>query len=249
MKQQPDKIFFDKLNGFTKDAPPMAWERIEAGLKHGKKKFFWLCAAASLSAVAIAGFLLFQSSVSQTDTIADSKSVSEAKPAITQPKGAIKESTEETIIAEKRATQLADAEKSIERKRPSKRQASQVSDSVHPAVTPPVTDTMVLEEMPVEEESVMVHYSEPVQLAFQSPGVKDNVTIVLTADQTKSYLTRKNINPRATSEEKKSSTLKKLLKKASDLKVNQDPFGELRQRKNEILALNFKSDKQRGQKK
>jgi hypothetical protein len=52
----------------------------------------------------------------------------------------------------------------------------------------------------------------------------------------------------ATSEEKKSSTFKKLLKKANDLKSNQDPFGDLREKKNEILALNFRNEK-RGQNK
>jgi hypothetical protein len=48
----------------------------------------------------------------------------------------------------------------------------------------------------------------------------------------------------ATPELKKPSTLKKLLDKAYDLKHNQDAFGELRQKKNEILALNFKNEKQ-----
>jgi hypothetical protein len=38
------------------------------------------------------------------------------------------------------------------------------------------------------------------------------------------------------------------LQKASDLKSNQDPFGDLREKKNEILALNFKNEK-RGQNK
>jgi hypothetical protein len=53
----------------------------------------------------------------------------------------------------------------------------------------------------------------------------------------------------ATPEDKKPSTLKKLLRKANELTNNQDPLGDLRQKKNEILALNFKSDKQRGQNK
>jgi hypothetical protein len=52
----------------------------------------------------------------------------------------------------------------------------------------------------------------------------------------------------ATPEDKKPSTFKKLLSRAYDLKNNQDPIGELRQKKNEILALNFKKDK-RGQNK
>jgi hypothetical protein len=41
--------------------------------------------------------------------------------------------------------------------------------------------------------------------------------------------------------------LRKLLDKAYDLKHNQDPLGDLRQKKNEIFALNFKNDKQRSE--
>lgn len=72
------------------------------------------------------------------------------------------------------------------------------------------------------------------------------VTLNYTTEDVSAYL---NINTdnEATDDDKKQSTLKKLLQKANDLKTNQDPIGELRQRKNEILALNFKNDK-RGQK-
>ena len=71
--------------------------------------------------------------------------------------------------------------------------------------------------------------------------------MTITSEETNKYL-NENALAEATSEEKKSSTLKKLLKKANDLKNNQDPFGDLRQKKNEILALNFKNEK-RGQNK
>jgi hypothetical protein len=72
------------------------------------------------------------------------------------------------------------------------------------------------------------------------------VTLSYTTEDVSTYL-NKNIDDEATDDDKKQSTLKKLLHKANDLKTNQDPFGDLRQRKNEILALNFKNDK-RGQK-
>ena len=75
-----------------------------------------------------------------------------------------------------------------------------------------------------------------------------NITLVYTAKDVEEYLDKKAL-AEATSDHKKSSTFKKLLKKANDLTSNQDPFGELRQKKNEILALNFKNEKQRGQNK
>jgi hypothetical protein len=73
------------------------------------------------------------------------------------------------------------------------------------------------------------------------------IKLQFSTEETNKYLDE-NAVAQATSEEKKSSTLKKLLKKANDLKSNQDPFGDLREKKNEILALNFKNEK-RGQNK
>ena len=81
---------------------------------------------------------------------------------------------------------------------------------------------------------------------FASAPAARGVTLSYTTEDVSTYL-NKNIDDKATDDDKKQSTLKKLLQKANDLKTNQDPFGELRQRKNEILALNFKNDK-RGQK-
>jgi hypothetical protein len=82
-----------------------------------------------------------------------------------------------------------------------------------------------------------------------TPGSpKETMTLVFTATEVNNYLDKKNI-AKATSDNKKPSTLMKLLKKANNLTSNQDPLGELRQKKSEILALNFKNDKQRGQNK
>jgi hypothetical protein len=53
----------------------------------------------------------------------------------------------------------------------------------------------------------------------------------------------KNSLAEATPAEKKPSTFKRVLNKALELKHNQDPIGDLREKKNEILALNFKNEK------
>ena len=72
-----------------------------------------------------------------------------------------------------------------------------------------------------------------------------NITLVFTAQEVdEKYLKKKNAVAEATSEEKETSTWRKVLDKAHDLKHNQDPLGDLRQKKNEILALNFKTNEQ-----
>ncbi len=108
--------------------------------------------------------------------------------------------------------------------------------SLHPAW---ITLTSSAKELPEIVAPEAAHSSTP---AIQ------NITLVFTAEEVDEYLVKKEI-AKATSDGKKTSTLMKVLKKASNLKNNQDPLGELRQKKNEILALNFKSEKQRGQNK
>ena len=92
-------------------------------------------------------------------------------------------------------------------------------------------------------ETVSSQVGPPIQTIKKS----SSITITITAEETDKYL-NKNAIAEATSKERKSSTFKKLLKKANELTSNQDPFGDLRVKKNEILALEFKNDR-RGQNK
>ncbi len=70
-----------------------------------------------------------------------------------------------------------------------------------------------------------------------------NVTIVFTAEEVNEKYLAKNTEAQATPVGEETSGLRKLLDKAYDLKHNRDFLGELRQKKNEILAMNFKNDK------
>jgi hypothetical protein len=247
MKQQPDKLFFDKLNTLTKEAPPFTWERIEDGLDQKRKRVLWLSAAASLSAIAFATFVFLKADSSAETSLAESKSPPEKTAVAEQPVPAHEEDEPEAAaIARTNEANRDELKKNLSSKQGQQIQEKLSSDEPEVAQYESIDP---VETTPLGQDSLILPYSEPTQLAFQAPEKKDNITIVLTADQTRNYLVTKNTNTQATSDEKKSSTLKKLLKKAADLKVNQDPFGELRQRKNEILALNFRSDKQRGQKK
>jgi len=53
----------------------------------------------------------------------------------------------------------------------------------------------------------------------------------------------KKENKDATSESKDASSIQKLLQKAGELTTNQSPIAQLRSKKNEILALNFRNEK------
>ena len=69
--------------------------------------------------------------------------------------------------------------------------------------------------------------------------------IVFTVEEVNKKYLNKSAVAEATSPANETSTIQKLLDKAYDLKHNQDPLGELRQKKNEILALNFGGERQR----
>ena len=129
-------------------------------------------------------------------------------------------------------------------------------------MSPPKDDVQNLNLATTKEETLPLQNETKEDIALVEtviqPQIEDTsvaakpepqkITLVYTAKDVEEYLDKKYL-AEATSESKKSSTLTKLLKKANDLTNNQDPFGELRQKKNEILALNFRSEKQRGQKK
>ncbi len=249
MKQQPDKIFSDLLRDARMPAPPMAWEKIEAGLDKKKHGFAWLYVAASVTLVALSATAFYFNS-NETETIAVKTVIS--KPDVDQEKNSAPEVKSESAIKSNNKVQIEEKKgnKEEEVRRPSIRKPLQ---ELPPVITDEATQVAIAEsETVVVPDSSVEQYKEPVNLAFRASTPeekKERVTIVLSTKDTDEYLIVKNSNTEATSDEEKSSTLKKLLKKAADLKVNQDPFGDLRQKKNEILALNFRSDNQRGQKK
>jgi hypothetical protein len=242
MKQQPDKLFRDKLLSHSKDVPPMVWDRIENGLKKKNYSFTWLFVAASITAAIASGYLLLSRTPDAVSTrVADMRTPIDSGAADSSVP--VKERPVVPQIATVEAMPAPAIRKS----------GSKKTTSIQKEL---VKETLSVQKVTLEEQvqhalpDSSVHtYDTAPQLAFKAlPRHEENVTIIITAEQTNQYLVNNKIS-KATSDEKKPSTLKKLLKKAADLKVNQDPFGDLRQKKNEILALNFRSEKQRGQKK
>ena len=252
MNQQPDKLFRDKLQSFQTPAPSGAWNRIEANLDKKNDKVLWFRIAASLLLVAIAAYLLWPTNATNNVT----------------PKSEIAEKTDKQKIAtpDKKEEQVA-APSPVEKNAIAKKESSpqrHLATKRNRSVNKDVTESEIAEVEPfnhnhtslAQAENTSVENNETVstptisiaaetQTAVATSTEKQKVKIIFSAqDIDNKYLDKKAL-AEATSDEKKSSTLKKLLDKAYDLKYNQDPFGDLRQKKNEILALNFRTDKQR----
>jgi hypothetical protein len=247
MNQQPDKFFREKLEGFNKPVPSNAWNRVEARLGKKNNTALWLKVAASLTLLAVATLLLWprpttiQVPVAKVNPPpmqkpADNKSVAEPAEKIT-PSKKIDDTGDLTSAAVKKSSRT-------------KTNVKKVEVSNDPVVAFEKTIELVQEENRTQQKAIETTVITPVVTASLEPAEeKDGVTLILTAAEVnEKYLDKKSL-AEATSNEKKPSTLRKLLNKAYDLKHNQDPFGDLRQKKNEILALNFKSEKQRSQNK
>jgi len=270
MKQQPDKLFSDKLASYSRPAPTRAWDAIEAGLDKRSRKGVWLKLAASLLLLATATYILWNvygsqkgeptrnlaitTPVVQAPAVRDSaahKPTTATTPAVQNAPAEVSHSTKEA------APQLAAHQKAKqeqhERVAPAQPVAEQTTvtiaannaNAVHTTVT---TSEPVTEQTAVIDTHTIDAHATSAIASNTSAETDKNITLVYSAREADGYLDKKGL-AEATSVDEKPSTLKKLLKKAADLKSNQDPLGELRQRKNEILALNFRSEKQRGQNK
>jgi hypothetical protein len=249
MNQQPDKFFSEKLNGYQKPAPTGAWNRIEASLeKKTTPKFSWWKIAASFLLLIAFGYAI---RVNTTDTPPLAQKSDQNDPSNEKA-----DSAKANASFEPAAKNIADndAPSTIADEPPVKVTRKKIKEkNVVPVIEQSIAQAPVEEKESTasanEESSETYEESSEtyVKPAVETKEKASGITLTITVDEANKYLD-KNALAQATSEERKSSTFKKLLKKANDLKSNQDPFGDLREKKNEILALNFKNEK-RGQNK
>ena len=240
-QQQPDKFFREKLQGYQRPAPVAAWDRIESALeKKTNYKFLWWKIAASLLLIAGATYVVwFYDSSSTQKQLTQTKDRTESLPKETKPAeiGNTAELKAESAMTESKP---ADAPKHPVKKSARREQMKQ-------EILPAIAEMSSIEEEQIQEASSQESVTPPVAVN-NTPAVRPaKIKLTISSEETNKYL-NENALAEATSEEKKPSTLKKLLRKANDLKSNQDAFGDLREKKNEILALNFKNEK-RGQNK
>lgn len=223
MTSQPEKLFREKLEHFQRPAPAAAWDRIEAGLDKTNHKGLWLKIAAGLLLLSVAAFLLWPTTENNSDVLTSTPDPVVPEVHNTIPKETV---TPASPVVEEKIAEQKTTPKQV-------RSAPAVS-SEHVLVIAeekeilPVTETIIPETIVVES----------------TPEAIASTTIVYTADEVNARFMKKDSPVEATPEEKKTSGIQKLMGLAYDLKNNDTAFGDLRQKKNEILALNFKEEKQ-----
>lgn len=248
MNQQPDKFFRDKLEHYQKPVPSSAWDKIAAAQTKKNDKGLWLKIAASLLMLAVAGYILWPSttSVEQPENIL-SEIPTTQPPSDSTVKQSERNSINEDLNVETKNNLQAKTETKIEKPFSKQNKATKSEPERQTEMVAVRNEAQPEPQIINVDASPDVEITEPIIAESIKENETQNITLIYSAKEVDEYLD-KNALAEATSRDKKPSTLKKLLQKANDLKNNQDPFGELRQKKNEILALNFKNEK-RGQNK
>jgi ABC-type nickel/cobalt efflux system permease component RcnA len=252
MNQQPDKLFREKLEGFHKPAPTAAWNKIDAGLRKKNNKTIWLRVAASVLLVAVAAFLIWTTQRTPAEQIAIDTNQNNKKESQGQDQKLNQTKAQEKPVLQPEQLESPTAATIV--KKPKQTKAIQSLP-----VTPAQEEPTMIEEPVIEElvsftsadnaiDSSVVETMDTIEPVVVVSSIEEEKqdqsrVLVLSVEEVNAKYLDKEALAKATSAQKKSSTFRKLLNKAYNLKNNQDPFGELRQKKNEILALNFKSEK------
>jgi hypothetical protein len=259
MNQQPDKIFREKLKTMQKTAPASAWGRIESRLDKKNDKLIWLKIAASITVILSAAILLYINSFDTSQPLLSNKLTDPKKENAKTLKHDVPEKDQTNVkedrketITEKTESKKKDRSKKTSSKKAQPQQTHRISAFANDgsvALNQRDEHHQNYEQEVPEYENIQSEIPAVVTADTQDANTKTStgMTLVYTAEEVnEKYLDKKSLAD-ATQDDKKPSTFKKLLEKAYDLKHNQDPLGDLRQKKNEILALNFKNEKQRSQ--
>lgn len=247
--RQPDHLFRQKLENLSTPAPGAAWSRIEQGLRRKRSKF-WLKLAAALLVLFVASFAIWslRNDGSRRDQIVADHVPAPAPPTpLTDSSSADPATSPDTDQAD-RQTHANDAPTN----------ALKAKESPVAVPVPDTEQLAVLKRPDLEPERIEPVSTDPLisetpdesHMDVNGPNQDKGTSfkLVLTAEEVSAKYLNKNSVAGATVEKPKTSGLKKLLDKASDLKNNQDPFGDLRHMKNELFALNFQGDKKHDQK-
>lgn len=223
MTSQPDKLFRDTLENFQRTAPAGAWDKIESNLATRNRSIMWLRLAAGIALLCAAAIVLWPSG--------------EEKETITQVEDKIV--TPETRVQEPVLKQEKNKETNTEQ--------ITVSQKKH-------TPSVAKAESPVQENILPVQDSVGVIIPHEHKELIAEVTvqseassekIVYTAEEVNAKFLKKKLPTEATHGSQEASGIQKLIGLAYAAKNSEATLGDLRQKKDDILALNFGKNKMR----
>jgi len=250
MNQQPDKFFRDKLQNYDPPVPPAAWNRVAGNLKRKNNTGLFLRIAAALLLLATGTLLIYPVSKTDDNKFASATSETAADTSATQRNNETDDQRTQPArdgentppqTAEDAGLQKHEPDKAHVTKRKENPLATQLPEPALPITVITDKPEQYIAALETEVQQTAEQHQEPQQ---GQTTTRKSVTIVFSAEEVNQKYLAKKQEPEATDEQPQASGLKKLLDKAYDLKHNQDLLGSLRQKKNEILALNFRNEKE-----
>lgn len=227
MTSQPDKLFREKLENFQRPAPAAAWDRIEKNLSKPSRTIIWLRIAAGVAILATAAVLVWPSG-KNPEALAETKN----KPVVT-PVDTVKE------------PELRKEDTVNKQQTPGKKKI--VRDVVPTINHQPVAkvETPVQKSKQVVKDSIAIAIdpvSQPKELVAEivTPvKAEPSNTIVYTNREVNAKFLKKKLSPEATPEDKDASGIQKLIGLAYAAKNSEGGLADLRQKKDDFLALSF----------
>lgn len=245
MTSPPDKLFRDHLEQYHTPAPPAAWDKIEAGLGQRQTRRIWMKVAAGITILLAASVMLWP----KPETLPD-VAIPMMKEIIITPSKSYESNVSNAEEEVKSITKIVPDQKNktFRTKTNHKKQEDtgryeiaiqQTSNMVEELITQPVT---VKGEVIIQHEtSIEISPSEPAMIDV--PATSSRPTLVYSAYDVQSRFLKKTITEKATPEGKSPSGLKKVMDIAASIKYDEGAYGNLRQKKNEILSLGFLDQK------
>lgn len=239
MNHQPDQFFKEKLKDHLLEADVHVWNRVSEKLTPKHRFPLWLKVAAVVLPLGIAAAAWF---ALQGGKVTNTRVAQQETPARPEPQR--KESEPNTKTTESAPLGNNAPVASVpSRTRKQSLQKETVSQSVREIKDAEEPMAGIQEDVPspittdVVGRNITAQSIEPIER--ESPTSNDETTIFYSVKEASRFFNEGHVAD-ATPEEQKTSKLQRLV----DLTDEIHPVSELRQFKNEILAFNFKNEKQ-----
>lgn len=233
----PDNLFRNKLESFQRPAPAGAWDKIEQNLDKRSKPVVWLRIAAGIALVATTAVWLWPAQ-NTDNTLSDTGNTLTPKTEVTPP--VVRDSSKQEVPAPVKAPENYTASReatSVQKKQ---------RNVTAPAQTPKVQKPIIIVTEP-QDDQLIAEIKTPVQKYAVEPQEHEatiaSTTITYSVEDLNEKFLKKKVTPEATPQPTDASTMQKLIGLAYAAKNSDANMGGLRQKKDEILALNFRNKK------
>jgi hypothetical protein len=220
MNNKVDKLFKEKLETHTLQPSAQAWEKVESHLSKKNKMVVWLRVAAAIALLTAVTVVVVN--------------FNEPEKKIVKEK--ITPQDEPTVVPDEKKEEPRQqvAEAPVKRKTQPKDQPKKVAVPVIP------------DEPEVQQEQQVAVVEPPTSVIEEAPMKEKSITLVYALPTIKKEIPAEPVV--ATVEEPKKTGFERVLEIAKEVKNADNPLGDLREAKDEILAFEFKKDKEKNKK-